>query len=249
MSDDWTSGLPADGVWRVHPEPELLPRAPRFEEGEVAQSRFDDPAGQYKVRYAGQTLRGALLEVLSASFRVRQSVEDRIAAITNAEPEPGDLADLDEVKEVEGPGQVPERWLAAQSAARFIASEPGRFVNVLDARFLAEYSSRPRIRRAIDRHLGQLYDLDAGTILLNLEHGRPVTQAVSAELWSEDDSWSGLRYLSRLDLDEECWAVFDRTRVEFEAAQPLSPSYPRHREALQSAASLLHLQLPPSWEG
>lgn len=248
MNEDWTVSFPDDGVWRVHPEPELLPRAPRFEDGEIAQSRFDDPAGQYKVRYAGGTLRGCLLEVLSASFRVRQSVEDRVAAITNAEAEPGDLADLDEAKEVEGPGRVPERWLAAQSAARFVADPHGRFVNVLDAWFLAEYSSRPRIRRAIDRHLGELYDLDAGTILLNLEYGRPVTQAASAELWSDDESWGGVRYLSRLDLHEECWAVFDRTRVEFDAAQPLNSSNAGHREALQSAAALLQLQLPPAWE-
>lgn len=247
MTDGWTLTLPAEGVWRVHPDPELLPRAPRFEDGEIAQSRFDDPAGQYKVRYCASTLRGALLEVVSASFRVRRAVEDRVSAITNAEPAPGDLADLAEPKDLEGPGRIPTRWLTAQSVARCAVDQTTQFVDVLDAQFLAEYSFRPRIRRSIDRHLGELYDLDAGTILLNLEHGRPITQSVSAELWSEENSWSGIHYLSRLDLKEHCWAIYDRTQVQFDTPQPLDHSDASHRSALQSVAALLRLDLPSPW--
>ena len=247
MTGGWTSSLPPDGVWRVHPSPELLPRAPKFEEGEIAQSRFDDPAGQYRVRYAATTLRGCLLEVLSASFRLRRPLEERLAAVTNADAAPEELLDLGEPKELEEPGRVPEAWLDRQKVTRLQAGYDGlAFVNVMDAGFLAEYTDHPRIRRSIVRHLGEQYDLDAGTIMLNLHHGRPVTQAVSAVVWEESAN-AGIRYLSRLDLNEECWAIFDRTVVTWDEPQALHARNDEHRLVLQDVARLLHLILPDTW--
>lgn len=236
--------FPVDGGWRVHPEPASLPRRPRFEEGESALNRFDDPVGQYRVRYIASSLRGCLLEVLGASFRVRAAVEDRLAAVTNADPHVGDLIDR-EKKELEPAGCVPLQWLEAQWVARCHITADEQFVNVMDSGFLAAHNRHPRVRRAIDRHLGDRYDLDAGTILLGLELGRPVTQAVSAVLW--DEGHAGIRYVSRLDIEEECWAVFDRVPVSFEVAVPLDPTDDVHRSAVTSAAALLGLRLPEAW--
>ena len=244
---DGTVEPPGPGMWRVHPHPDLLPRKPKFEEGEVAQSRFDDPAGVYRVRYAASSLRGCLLEVLAASFRVREPLEERIGAITNAEPVEGDLVDLGEPKELEAAGRVPPAWLGSQRVARLRAKGHSAYLDAMDAWFLARNNRHPRIRRALTRHLGELYDLDAATILLNLEHSRPVTQAVSAVIWGEMPDASGIRYLSRLDLSEECWAIFDRTPVEFDPSEPLNRDNMEHREGLQSAAALLELALPDEW--
>ena len=63
--------MPAGGAVRVHPDPLALPGMLR--PGEVARNRFDDPAGQFRVRYLASTLRGALLEVL-AGFRTSPSL-------------------------------------------------------------------------------------------------------------------------------------------------------------------------------
>jgi hypothetical protein len=142
---------------------------------------------------------------------------------------------------------VPERWLASQRVGHCTVSIGASFVDVLDADFLATYERHPRIRRAIDRHLGHQYDLDVATILLNLQLGRPVTQAVAAELWSEEAEHAGIRYVSRLDITEECFAVFSRTDVVFDHVAPLNPSVDAHRDALLSAAATLGLVLPSSW--
>lgn len=236
---------PSRGV-RVHPYPDFLPRRPRFEDGEVARNRFDDPAGEYVVRYVATTLRGCLLEVM-ASFRPREPLEARLRAVTNADAEPGDLVDLDG-KEMEFAGTVPVEWLDAQRVGRCWVREDAPFVDVLDAWFLAEHNRNPRVRHAIDGHLGEHYDLDAATILLNLDLGRPVTQAVSATAWERTPRPGGIRYLSRLDISEECWAIFEDTAVGFDSIDLLRPDVEEHREAVTSVAALLELRLPLPWD-
>jgi hypothetical protein len=187
--------------------------------------------------------------VLSASFRTRTPLEERIAAVTNADAIEHQLLDVQEPKELEPSGRVPMTWLAGQKIATFrITDAEAEFVDVVNPYFLATYGLNSRVRRAIERHLGEEYDLDAGTVMLNLQHGRPVTQALAAVLWGEEPPPSGIRYLSRLDLGEECWAVFDRTEVEFTGATPLDPTNSEHRMALQQAAEVLRLALPPVWE-
>jgi hypothetical protein len=241
---DWHCQFPESGAWRLSLDPAHLPRRPRFEEGEGPLNRFDDPAGQYLVRYAATSLRACCLEVLSHSFRTRPQLEERLLAVSNAEARPGDLVDL-EGKEMEGPGRVPEGWLLQQRAGRCEIAASAAFTNVVSARFLALYNKQPKIRRAIERHLGEAYDLDAGTIMLNLELGRPVTQAVSAVLWSEDPQPAGIRYLSRLDVSEECWAIYNHVAVAFREIQPLSLD--RHKQTVQESAEILDLELPDSW--
>jgi hypothetical protein len=54
--------FPDDGAVRVHPEPAALPRLRR--EGRC-RNRFDDPDGKFLIRYAADTLHGALVETMT----------------------------------------------------------------------------------------------------------------------------------------------------------------------------------------
>lgn len=81
--------------------------------------------------------------------------------------------------------------------------------------------------------------LDAGTIALAGPLGRRITQVVAQVLYAETDA-GGLRYLSRVDLDEECWAIFDTVDVWAGPVAPLAPMDPD----LVSACTALGLQLP-----
>ncbi len=74
--------MPAGGAVRVHRDPLALPSALRG--GEVARNRFDDPSGQFLVRYLATTLRGALLEVL-AGFRTSPALERQLAEVAGVE--------------------------------------------------------------------------------------------------------------------------------------------------------------------
>lgn len=81
--------LPDGGVVRVHPDPTALPSRPGPHE--LPHNRFDDPHGQFRVRYAASTRRGAVIEVL-AGFRPHGVVEARPAAVTNTPADDQQLA-------------------------------------------------------------------------------------------------------------------------------------------------------------
>jgi hypothetical protein len=91
--------VPAEGAVRAHPDPLALPNAPR--PGEIQRNRFDDPAGQFLVRYLASTLRGALLEVL-VGFRTSLPLERRLA----------EVAGVEDPAELEAPGLVPLGFLS-----------------------------------------------------------------------------------------------------------------------------------------
>lgn len=200
--------LPAEGVWRVHQNPLALPERPG--PGEVSPNRFDDPLGHYRVRYLATTRRGAFLEIL-ARFRRSPEAVDRLRAVRNIAEHSEPLL---------GPGRVPQRYVAALRAVRVTAGSQHRFVDVASPRAQALLDRHPRVHRVLEASgLGTADDppqLDEATIRLSGPRGRPVTQAVSRAVF-KDTSASGIRYTSRLDVAEECWAVFEETPLDFDA--------------------------------
>ena len=229
--------IPAGGALRVHPDPLALPSALRG--GEVARNRFDDPSGQFLVRYLATTLRGALLEVL-AGFRTSPALERRLAEVTGVEgPD-----------ELEPAGVVPAGLLARLQVARIGTSLATTwFVNVAATASQTVLGAHPVVDSALAASglgtPGRPVQLDAGTIALAGPLGRRITQVVARVVYTETDA-GGLRYVSRVDLDEECWAVFDTVEVWTNAAEPLAPEDP----ALASACAALGLRLlspPPSY--
>jgi hypothetical protein len=81
--------------------------------------------------------------------------------------------------------------------------------------------------------------LDAGTIALAGPLGRRITQLIARVVYSETDA-AGLRYTSRVDANEECWAVFDTVDVWASTPEKLAPADPE----LMSACVTLGLRLP-----
>ncbi|MHB8296174.1 MAG: RES domain-containing protein [Acidimicrobiales bacterium] len=222
--------MPAQGGVRVHPDPLALPGAPR--PGEQPRNRFDDPAGQFRARYLASTLRGALLEVL-AGFRVSAALEQRLAEVVGVAG-PDDL---------EPAGVVPPGLLARLNVARIgprLATTS--FVDAAATTSQTVLGAHPLVGAALAAsRLGSLEhpaQLDTGTIALGGPPGRRITQVVARVIYAETDA-GGLRYASRVDVCEECWAVFDTVEVWASATEQLALGDPD----LASACAALGLRL------
>ena len=225
--------MPAEGAVRVHPDPLALPSALRG--GEVARNRFDDPSGQFLVRYLATTLRGALLEVL-AGFRTSPALERRLA----------EVAGVEGPDEMEPAGVVPAGFLGRLQVTRIGTCHATTwFVDVAATTSQTVLGAHPLVGSMLAASgLGtpaRPVQLDAGTIALAGPIGRRITQVVAQVVYAETDA-GGLRYVSRVDLDEECWAVFDTVEVWASAAEPMTPGDPD----LASACAALGLRLPSS---
>lgn len=229
--------LPEAGSWRVHPQPEALPRLAHDGPG---LNRYDDPPGQFVVRYVADNLTGALLETM-ARFRPAPAAEALLAAVTGVEADEVDHADpLDGVRD----------WLSVQRVGRVRLAEPGQLLDVHDPALLRDLDKHPLVRTALETSgLGTPLNpvrLDEGVVRLAGPLGRPVTQALSRAVREWLPEVAGLAYRSRLDDDEWCWAIWDDTLVEIHT-EPLDPAHRHHRRAAQHAARILEIPLPPDW--
>lgn len=229
--------FPLQGALRVHRAPTQL--RPRTADRERPRDRFDDPIGQYRVRYLATTLRGALIEVCN-HWRRSQPAEDLLSAV-------GHVVGID-VLEEQPAGLIPESWLAQQRVACGRIDE-GQFVDVMNEKLLADLDRTSKSVRKALRPLGGKQTLDRGTIQLGGDMGRRITQAVSRQLYEHPRTPAGISYISRFTENEECWSVFDdRVRVVFDIETPfITPLDSAHLEAVCAAATLLGLTLPPSW--
>lgn len=236
--------FPDHGAKRVHLDPARLPKlAPT---GEPGVSRFDDPLSQYVVRYLATNLEGCLVEVLGR-FRENSTAEDRLRAVPNVEPEGVSLdADPTEAKH----DGVTE-YLQTQRVAVAAVSPTVEIVRINDAVVLGTLNRHPDVRAALDASgLGssdEPAELDEGTIRLRGAVGRVITRAVSRAIYELPTHPGGVRYFSRLDDSQECWAIFDRVTVRFDDPVSLSPAHGDHRRAVAYACEVLHLDVPPEW--
>lgn len=229
--------LPDGGAWRVHPEPAALPRLSHEGPG---GNRYDDPLGEYAVRYAAENLTGALLETM-ARFRPAPEAEVLLAAVTGIED--GDIEFRDPT---DGVGD----WLGAQQVGRLTLTRPTRLVDVHDAGLLRGMDKHPLVRAALEESdLGTPLNparLDEAVVRLGGPVGRPVTQALSRAIRERHPDLGGVAYRSRLDDDEWCWALWDDTSVDV-AVVALTPAQRHHRRSAQHVARRLEIALPPNW--
>jgi hypothetical protein len=200
----------------------------------VPHNRFDDPDGQFRVRYAASTRRGAFAEVL-AGFRLHGPVEARLAAVTDTTAGEEQLAPA---------GTVPARLLARLRIARMGArSVDTWFVDVATVETQTVLGATPAVAAALaDSGLGtpdRPAQLDAGTIALAGPVGRRITQTVARTVFTDTNA-GGLRYTSRVDAFEECWAIFDTVAVWVTESQPVDLEDPD----LTAACTALGLSLP-----
>lgn len=195
---------PKDGVWRIGRAPDPLARAapmpPEMLDQPATGNRFDSPTGSYSALYFGTTLDVCYGETL-ARFRpdpqIRELVGEEWAASGFMEV-----------------GEVPSDWRQRRLAVQVqFAAEGPKFSGGI--RFLDVESLDTR--EVLREELGQLLallghsDLDVAVVRGG---DRRVTRAIGHWAYTQADEdgvplYAGIRYLSRLNTDWECWAVFD----------------------------------------
>lgn len=221
---------PTTSLWRVHRDPTALPERPG--PGETPANRFDDPRGEYRVRYLATSRRGAFLEVL-ARFRRSHETEECLQAVT----------EVDEDVEFESPASAPADFLASLRIVRAHPPSGAEFVDVTSLTSQSRLGHHLTVRQALDAsQLGssdQPAQLDEATIRLGGPRGRPITQAVSRVVF-EETAAARIRYASRVDSDEECWAVFEATPLTFHRPEPVA----LNDHELRDAADQLLVALP-----
>jgi hypothetical protein len=204
---------PAEGVLRVHYQPEALPR---LGDG-PGHNRFDDPRPRtlerFLIRYAATTLRGCLLELL-AGLR-----EDPVVRVLEAAVDDMDDPDLVEAPEVE-PWQhiadfLDERKVATITSARARGLST---VSINDPGLHDELDKEPAVRAVLDSKDAQAALLPAGAtqvrmdnaaVRLSSETGRDITQACALALFDRAPHPEAIHYRSRHDDAEDCWAIYD----------------------------------------
>jgi hypothetical protein len=212
---------PVQGAFRVHPAPDVLPLRPRV--GEIGRNRFDDPLGEFRVRYVANTLRGCMVELL-ARWQEDQDAEEALAAVEGLE----EFADenLPDPSKVDGVRE----WMNKQRVARCLIDHRATFINIDESSLLVELDKHSLVRDALRNSPLSSADyaahLDFAVIKLGGPVGRPITQAVSRALRDWHPEIGGLAYESRIDRSERCWAIYEETTVRFAESEPLSPDNP-----------------------
>jgi hypothetical protein len=194
---------PDEGVWRVGRAPDPLAPPDPLPPSELDQpntgNRFDSPLGVYRALYFASTLEGCFGETL-ARFRPDPALREVVA---DEWSERGFML----------LGEVPADWRQRRIAVnvRFPAEPPfHRGVQFLDVEAL---ESREALRVELApllAHYG-IPDLDVATVR---GADRRITRWIGQWAYDarNDDGtprFAGVRYLSRLSTDWECWAIFD----------------------------------------
>lgn len=122
--------LPPGGAWRVHPQPQALPRV-GYDGGDEggSRNRYDDPLDVYRIRYTAERLTGALVETL-ARFRPSASAEALLAAVEDGAAGEGEGSHPD-------PRQAVADWLISQHVGRLTLVEPTPVIDIHDAALLS----------------------------------------------------------------------------------------------------------------
>lgn len=226
MSDDVAvRQLPSAGVWRVGPTTDPYETHPPLTAEDLNNpkvgNRFDSPVGSYSVLYFGTTLQVCFGEVL-ARFRADPGLAELVK---------GEWSD----RSFMAPGTVPADWRHRRSAVR---AETQNSVDFLDVESLVTRRTLGKVL-AVPLAAYEVTDLDVSAIRTG---DRRVTRLISGWAWSKVDThgaprYGGVRYLSRLNSDWECWALFDRTPTRELARRAIGRNMPE----LQEIANLYEL--------
>lgn len=191
-----------------YPDPSALPLLSHEGPG---RNRFDDPLGQYAVRYVAKQLTGCLVETM-ARFRHHEGAEARLRAIAHVDDDTRQAGETD----YPDPTLGLLAWLDAQQVGRIThddraGTHGGRWLpDVTNAELLVALDKHPLVRATLEESpLGTPLSpvrLDEAVIRLGGPLGRPITQAVSRAVreWLPDAR--GLAYDSCIDDRERCWA-------------------------------------------
>ena len=210
---------PAGLLYRVGRVPDAWALAPWTYAGpdNTFGSRFDDPEGEYRVRYAAGQKRGAFLETL-ARFRA----DPQLLA---------ELAEIDDDPEypTAPPSTVPSEWLHTRCVG-IAQADSLLFVDISHSQSLAHLRHHLAHRLV---HFG-LDDLDAGD--LRKRTPRALTQELSRYVFERPEAFAGIRYLSRLGDELANWAIFEGSDLDevIEDNETIDPDDPDLAGALET---------------
>ncbi len=205
------------------------------------RGRFDDwriraghPRQQcFRTIYFATQLAGAYGEVLQRHIRKAEDLEQIFADVHPSDP-------------LLLGGQVTEDELAKYQVGTTQLDASLRFVDIWDVETRTTLHHTPEIASLVHQ-LGTRY-LDISTISGDTREHRQLTQAIAVYVHDLTDVngqplYAGIRYMSRLNISWECWAVFhDRLRhyptASQGSAQRVDPDDPELRHAL----SLLNIR-------
>jgi hypothetical protein len=218
---------PPGGIWRVGHAPDPMstrePLTPDELNYPSVGNRFDSPTAQYRVLYFGTQLECCFAETLG-----RFRPDPRILPVL--------AGDWEEHGYME-PGEVSREWRMRRMAVRVGIEDELPFLDVESAqtRAFLEPLFAPALVAYGFEHL------DIPTIMTG---DRRLTRLISQWAWTMMDEnlaprFAGIRYRSRLGMDWECWAVFDRTRVEIFEQRPIT----LEMESLQAIRELYALRV------
>lgn len=216
-------------VWRVGFRPDPWAWTPwQYAVDGRFGGRWDDPAGEFRTVYAGESLLGCLLEVL-APFRPDPALAGVLSGI---DEDPTDT----EQYPTGPPGRVPEDWLRPRLAST--ARLAGLYAAV--SRMSSLGSLRDRFG-SLARRL-RLPDLDASA--LKAAQPRELTQTIARWLYRNPADpggrpVDGVRFDSRHGDGIALWAVFEQPgdpavspQLTDPTEQPLTATTPELLEAL-----------------
>lgn len=212
MSRPKAVAAPELGLWRVgrKGDPLAVEASPveRSLAGPGYRSRFDSPDARYVVRYFASSREGAFGETLD---RVRPKAS-ALRALRRGRPD----VKVDMQTKL-------DQWRKGHRLARVKAPQAVRFLDVEDQR------TRLVLEEVLDP-AGEL--LGEGGLDVPAVRGtdRPLTQAISAWAYRQEargrPRFGGIRYLSRLNGEWECFAIFDRVRLEATAEEAIARNDP-----------------------
>jgi hypothetical protein len=194
--------LPSGGVWRIGPATDPYEVRPPLTADELnhpkAGNRFDSPLASYSALYFCSKLQGCFGETL-ARYRPDPSIVPLIQGEWSSE---GFMP----------PGEIPADWRLRRLAVRAKVAAGTKFLDVESI----------KTRAFLERRLAPILatfsasDLDVATIRSG---DRRITRFISLWAWSQTDEeglplYGGIRYLSRLNSEWECWGLFDRLATE-----------------------------------
>jgi RES domain len=203
MPDIAVAYPPEGGLWRVargepfalrDPDPPL--RDPIMADPNVG-NRFDSALGDFRVWYFATKREGCYGETLAVL-----RPDPKVVAATKGEDDEG-LMPL---------GQIPADWRRQRTAVRVKFPDERPFLDVEAA------STRSLLRVELAWLLPALGlgDIDVAAIR---SKDRRLTRWISQWAWHkhlepQQMKFAGVRFVSRLDDDWECWAVFDDVTLE-----------------------------------
>jgi hypothetical protein len=183
------------------PDPFYWWTPPLLDLAQPAGGRFDDPHGEYATLYCATTAYGAMLEKFCSLRPIPELAAQYDSALD-------DGADPEYDKPPTGT-TFPADICNTNVMGTATMDPDARFIDVEDPenhRLLEQLGGRALLTMlGLDR-------IDRGTFDTN---HRTVTRRIARELFDQvDPSIAGLRFLSAIDADVECWAIWERARPQ-----------------------------------